>query len=169
MPNRRSQPHTGVFTRIGRSRLHGVGVLAIVDIPAGTVLFAGEDERVVWRRRRDVARLPAAHRALYEDFGMVDGAWIGVPRSLNRLSVGWYVNHSAKPNAVAGDDGRFRSLRHIRRGEEITADYRTFAAEPLPFRPRRQSPIPAIRPAPTRRPATSAPSARKPHGTVTAR
>lgn len=136
MPRRSQHPHHGVFTRIGRSRRHGVGVLAIVDIPAGTVLFAGEDERVVWRRRRDVARLPAAFRALYEDFGIVDGAWIGVPRSLNRLSVGWYVNHSARPNAVAGDDGRFRSLRRIRRGEEITADYRTFVDEPLPFRPR---------------------------------
>lgn len=136
MPIRRQHPHHGVFTRIGRSRRHGVGVLAIVDIPGDTLLFAGEDERVVWHRRREVARLPAAFRALYEDFGIVDGAWIGVPRSLNRLSVGWYVNHSATPNAVAGDDGRFRSLRRIRRGEEITADYRTFVDEPLPFRPR---------------------------------
>lgn len=136
MPPPRPRPHDGVFTRIGRSRLHGVGVLAIVDIPAGTLLFAGEDERVVWRERSEVACLPAAFRALYEDFGIVDGAWIGVPRSLNRLSLGWYVNHSATPNAVAGDDGRFRSLRRIRRGEEITADYRTFVDEPLPFRPR---------------------------------
>lgn len=136
MPRRSPSPHHGVFTRIGRSRRHGVGVLAIVDIPAGTLLFAGEDERVVWRKRREVARLPAVFRALYEDFGIVDGAWIGVPRSLNRLSVGWYVNHSSKPNAVAGDDGRFRSLRRIRRGEEVTADYRTFVDEPLPFRPR---------------------------------
>lgn len=136
MQSRSTHPHTGVFTRIGRSRRHGVGVIAIVDIPAGTRLFAGEDERVVWRRRRDVARLPPAQRALYEDFGIVDGAWIGVPRSLNRLSVGWYVNHSESPNAVAGDDGRFRSVRRIRRGEEVTADYRTFVDEPLPFRPR---------------------------------
>jgi SET domain-containing protein len=136
MPPSRPSPHDGVFTRIGRSRRHGVGVMAIVDIPAGTLLFAGEDERVVWRKRREVARLPAAFRALYEDFGIVDGSWIGVPRSLNRLSVGWYVNHSATPNAVAGDDGRFRSLRRIRRGEEITADYRTFVDEPLSFRPR---------------------------------
>lgn len=138
MARTRPLPHDGVYTRIGPSRRHGVGVLAIVDIAAGTLLFAGEDERVAWRRRRDVGRLPAALRALYEDFGMVDGAWIGVPRHLNRLSVGWYVNHSDTPNAIAGDDGRFRSRCRIRRGEEVTADYRTFADEPLPFRPRRR-------------------------------
>jgi len=46
------------------------------------------------------------------------------------------VNHSDEPNLVAGDDGRFRSLRRIATGEELTADYRTFVDEPLPFRPR---------------------------------
>lgn len=160
MDHRRTLPHHGVFTRIGPSRLHGVGVLAIVDIPAGTLLFAGEDERVVWRRRREVARLPAPFRALYEDFGIVDGAWLGVPRSLNRLSVGWYVNHSDTPNAVAGEDGRFRSVRRIRRGEEVTADYRTFVAEPLPFRPRRQRPSGRLRPALARKPSGLAPGTR---------
>lgn len=136
MSPQRPLPHDGVFARIGRSRRHGVGVLAIVDIPAHTLVFAGEDERAVWVRCRDVRALPPPLRALYEDFGMLDGAWLGVPRSFNRLSVGWYVNHSPRPNLVAGDDGRFRTLRRVRAGEELTADYRTFADAPLPFRPR---------------------------------
>lgn len=139
MPARRrsAPPHAGVYARIGRSTLHGVGVLAIRAIPKGTLVFAGEDERAVWLPRRSLARLPKALRALYEDFGMVDGDRIGVPRNFNRLSVGWYVNHAEQPNLVAGDDGRFRALRRIAAGEELTADYRTFADEPLPFRPRR--------------------------------
>ena len=78
-------------------------------------------------------KLPTALRALYEDFGMVSGELIGVPPSLNMLSVGWYVNHSDRPNVVAGEDGRFRTLRRIRKGEELTADYRTFVDEALPF------------------------------------
>ena len=135
---RRPRPHDGVYARIGRSRVHGVGVLAIRDIPAGTYVFRGEDERVTWCSRAAVRRLPQAVRALYEDFGMVWGERIAVPRSLNRLSVGWYVNHSTRPNIEADDDGRFFALRRIRTGEELTADYRTFADEPLPFRPRRQ-------------------------------
>jgi SET domain-containing protein len=130
-------PHDGVYARIGRSRVHGVGVIAIRDIPAGTRVFRGESERVTWVVRAQVRRLPEAIRSLYEDFGMVSGDHLGVPPTLNMLSVGWYVNHSERPNLEAGDDGRFRTLRVIRAGEELTADYRTFVDEPLPFRPKR--------------------------------
>lgn len=131
-------PHEGVYARIGRSRLHGVGVIAIRGIPAGTYVFRGESERVVWRSRAAVRRLAPALRSLYEDFGMVWGERIGVPPSLNRLSVGWYVNHADRPNLEVDDDGRFFARRRIRPGEELTADYRTFVDEPLPFRPRRR-------------------------------
>jgi SET domain-containing protein len=131
------RPHDGVYARIGTSRTHGVGVRAVRDIPAGTLVFHGESERVAWVSRAAVRRLPKAIRALYEDFGMVWGERIGVPPSLNMLSVGWYVNHSDRPNVEAGDDARFRTRRRIRKGEELTADYRTFVDEPLPFKPRR--------------------------------
>jgi SET domain-containing protein len=133
----RKAPHDGVYARIGLSDIHGVGVRAMRNIPRGTLVFQGESERVVWRSRAAVRRLPKDIRALYEDFGMVSGDQIGVPPSLNMLSVGWYVNHSDHPNVEAGDDGRFRALRRIRKGEELTADYRTFVDEALPFRPRR--------------------------------
>jgi hypothetical protein len=132
MPTRTS-PHDGVFARIGPSRIHGIGAIAIRDIPARTLVFRGEDERAVWVARSAVRKLPKAIRALYEDFGMVSGQQLGVPKNLNRLSVGWYVNHADAPNLVAGDDGRFRSVRRIKKGEELTADYRTFVDEPLPF------------------------------------
>lgn len=134
---KRPAPHEGVYARIGSSRVHGVGVLAIRDIPAGTLVFRGESERVAWVSRAEVRRLPKAVRSLYEDFGMVWRDRIAVPTSLNRLSVGWYVNHSERPNVEAGEDDRFRALRRIRKGEELTADYRTFVDEPLPFAPRR--------------------------------
>lgn len=130
-------PHEGVYARIGSSNVHGVGVIAIRDIPVGTLVFDGESERVVWVSRAEVRRMPKATRALYEDFGMVWEDKIGVPPSLNMLSVGWYVNHSDTPNVEAGDDGRFRALRRIKAGEELFADYRTFVDEPLPFKPRR--------------------------------
>jgi len=133
---RTRMPHDGVFTRIGRSATHGVGVIAIRPIPAGTLVFEGESELVVWVSRAEVRRMPRAIRALYEDFGMVWGDRLGVPPTLNMLSVGWYVNHSDTPNVEAGEDGRFRTLRRIRVGEELTADYRTFVEEPLPFRPK---------------------------------
>jgi len=135
---KRRRPHDGVYTRIGTSRVHGVGVRAIRDIPKGTLIFRGESERVVWVSRAWMRRLPPAIRALYEDFGMLWGGRIGVPPTLNMLSVGWYVNHADRPNVEAGDDGRFRALRRIRKGEELTADYRTFADDRLTFQPRQR-------------------------------
>ena len=135
-------PHEGVYARIGSSRVHGVGVIAIRDIPAGTLVFHGESERATWVSRAAVRRLPAAIRSLYEDFGMAWGDQLGVPTNLNRLSVGWYVNHSDRPNLEAGEDGRFRTLRRIRKGEELTADYRTFVDAALPFRPKRSGATP---------------------------
>ena len=134
---KRRAPHDGVYARIGTSRVHGVGVRAIRDIPRGTAVFRGESERVVWVSRAAIRRLPAALRRLYEDFGMLWGERIGVPPTLNMLTVGWYVNHSDRPNVEADDSGRFHALRRIRKGEELTADYRTFADEPLAFQPRR--------------------------------
>ena len=134
MPSR--SPHDGVYARIGLSRVHGVGVCAIRDIPAGTIVFRGESERVVWVSRAAVRRLPTALRKLYEDFGMVSGDQIGVPPTLNMLSVGWYVNHSDRPNLEADEEGRFVALRRIRKGDELTADYRTFVDQPLAFRPK---------------------------------
>ena len=130
----RRRPHDHVYARIGLSRIHGVGVLAIRDIPRGTQLFRGEDERVVWVRLADVRRLPRELRRLYTDFGMAWGKRIGVPRTLNMLSVGWYLNHSERPNTRADEDGRFHTLRRIRKGEELTADYRTFSHDDLTFR-----------------------------------
>src|SRR5262245_42749051 len=130
---RRRAPHAGVYARIGRSRIHGVGVLAIRIIPAGTEIFRGEDERVVWVPRAKVSRLPVELKRLYTDFGMSWGRRIGVPRTLNMLSVGWYLNHSERPNCEADEDGRFYRLRRIRKGEELTADYRTFADDWIAF------------------------------------
>ena len=143
----RRPPHDGVYARIGRSRIHGVGVLAIRDIPRGTRLFRGEDERVVWVRLARIRRLPPPLRRLYTDFGMAWGERIGVPRTLNMLSVGWYLNHSARPNTRCDEDGRFYALRRIRKGEELTADYRTFSDDDLTFR--------SMAERPRRRPARS--------------
>ena len=143
-PARSRRPHDGVYARIGRSRVHGVGVVAIRDIPKGTTVFRGEDERVVWVPQATVRRLARPLRQLYEDFAMLWGDRYGVPRTLNMLSVGWYLNHSSRPNVEADESGRFHALRRIRKGEELTADYRTFSDEKLAFRPKRsRRPLPA--------------------------
>ena len=140
MPARiRPSPHDGVFVRIARSSVHGIGVRAIRSIPAGTTLFRSDRARIVWVPGTVVRRLPAELRQIYDDFAMRWGDRYGVPRHLDLLTVGWYVNHSETPNVEADEAAYFRSLRDIRRGEELTADYRTFWRGTLAFRPQAAS------------------------------
>src|SRR3990167_9644051 len=46
------------------------------------------------------------------------GYWC--PQDFHRMSIGWYINHSAKPNISATN---WKTTRFIRPGEELTTDY----------------------------------------------
>ncbi|QDU19176.1 SET domain-containing protein [Urbifossiella limnaea] len=103
----------------------GVGVFATVDIPAGTVLtelFADDDVRFVpWA---DFAVLPGPAE-VRENFAVRydDGAYL--PRDLNRISVGWFLNDSRDPNLAHDADYVYFARRDIAAGEELLIDYDT--------------------------------------------
>jgi hypothetical protein len=44
------------------------------------------------------------------------------PRDWHRMSIGWYLNHSDRPN-VAMNGMRARATRAIPAGTELTVDY----------------------------------------------
>jgi len=158
-------PHDDVYVRIARSRIHGIGVRAIRDIPAGTTLFRSDRARIVWVPGAVVRRLSPELRRIYDDFAMRWGDRYGVPRHLDLLNVGWYINHSSTPNVEADEAAYFHTLRDIRKGEELTADYRTFWRGRLAFQPREAMPS-ALRARPPRAPAarTRRASASRPGG-----
>lgn len=56
---------------------------------------------------------------------------IYAPADFGRMSIGWYLNHSKRPNAHHRNYVYFAS-RDIRAGEEITIDYRTLESESGP-------------------------------------
>jgi uncharacterized protein len=101
----------------------GVGVFATADIPVGTVLhelFADDDVRFVPWAVFAALDLPAG---LKDNFPVRydDGAYL--PRDLNRMSVGWFLNDGRDPN-LAHDPGHvYFALRDIRAGEELLIDY----------------------------------------------
>lgn len=51
-------PHFGVYTRLGRSKTHGVGVFAIRKIKRGTKVFGSDDAGMVWIDKHQTKRLP---------------------------------------------------------------------------------------------------------------
>ena len=67
-------------------------------------------------------------------FGIVVWQGFYAPRNPIRMSLGWYINHSDRPNltiAVTPTKWTIRARRAIKAGEELTVDYGT-----LDFNPR---------------------------------
>ena len=123
-------PHERVYTRLKPSKIHGVGVFAIMDIPKGTYVFREDDESIVWVEKESLQFLPTEVKELYDDFCIIDGKRYGCPRHFDALTPSWYLNHSETPNVAADKDFRFFALRDIKIGEELTTDYRTYSDAP---------------------------------------
>jgi hypothetical protein len=100
------------------SRTHGVGVFTTRAVPRGArlALFDPDDWRFVRRPRGE-------ELALCRRFGVEDGDGFHCPARWDRMSIGWYLNHSTRPN-VRITGMRARAARRIRADEELTVDYR---------------------------------------------
>jgi SET domain-containing protein len=120
-------PHFGVYTRIGRSKIRGVGIIAILPIRKGTQIFFPDNDKLCWVKAIKLRRLPKEIRKLYEDFCIKKGRKYGCPVNFNKLTPAWYLNHSKDPNVAADSNYRFYALKNIKRGDELTADYRTYS------------------------------------------
>jgi len=120
-------PHERVYTRLMPSRLHGVGVVAIANIPKGTYVFEPDDDSLVPVRASATKSLPTDLRRLYEDFCILKGDDYECPSSFNRLTPTWFLNNSRDPNMAADSSFRFYAIRDIEAGEELTAEYTTYS------------------------------------------
>lgn len=128
-----TRPHEQVYTRLKVSRIHGVGVFAILDIPRGTYVFEGDTSDIVWYDEKDLdlPHQPESVQKLYEDFCILKTEKgrrkLGCPANFNNMNSSWYVNYSDKPNLAFDEENGFYTLRDIQEGEELTVDYDTYS------------------------------------------
>lgn len=124
-------PHYGVFTRIERSEISGVGVFAIRDIPKVTKIFYGdENDEMVWIDKEKLENQESDIKKLYEDFCVVKDGKYGCPKNFNQMPISWYLNDTQdaeKLNVRCGKDYVFFALRDIKKGEELLTNYDTYS------------------------------------------
>jgi len=98
--------------RVGKSKLHGRGVIAIKDIRKGEKVFTIKGRKVKFL----IDSQKKADAITYNLIGIGKNTWID-PNSFGR-----YYNHSCDPNS-----GIVRktavATKNIKKSEEITADY----------------------------------------------
>ena len=131
VPDVPQSPHAGVYVRLGRSPIHGLGVFATERIAAGTNVFANDRREITWvpRSIMDGPDLRDFQRKFYEDFAIRCGEQLGCPANFNLLTVGWYVNepkNGEDPNLRPTDDYELIAVRHIEVGEELTVLYSSY-------------------------------------------
>ncbi|MEX8497935.1 SET domain-containing protein [Leptothrix ochracea] len=110
--------------QVRRSKVHGRGVFALINIPAGAWIIEYIGEVIDWpealrRHPHDPAQPDHTFYFHIDDSRVIDG---GVRGNSSR-----WINHACAPNCDTEDDGgriHIRALRDIAAGEELTFDYR---------------------------------------------
>lgn len=110
------------------SAIHGIGVFALVDIPAGVdCLFSNDKSEWIHISTQEVDLLPPQSKALIENFCLYDDDGYFVPEyGFKMMDLSVYLNHSDSPNLISLNEGeRFKTIKNIKAGDELLIDYGT--------------------------------------------
>lgn len=118
------------YCRLGISQIHGVGVIAIRDIPKGTDPFFGIQKQAwIKLKQEDLKGLDSEIKRMLDDFMVTlpDGAILLNENGLNGMDISFFLNESKDPNVITLDEGdTFITKREIKKGEELTSNYSTY-------------------------------------------
>jgi SET domain-containing protein len=116
--------------RLMPSKIHGIGLFAIMNIKKGTDPFDSEPKHKWIKINKN--EFKSAHpevKKIIDDFYCFDekgNGWIP-ERGFYAMGLSFYLNHSKKPNLKRiDDDGNFITTKNIKKGEELTVDYDSY-------------------------------------------
>jgi SET domain-containing protein len=118
------------YCRIKPSKVHGVGVFAIANIPKGVNLFPDcscDLKKIKKINKKEVADLNPDTLKMMSDFLIESKTHYFTTTSLNNINISYFLNHSDQPNCewVEKDDS-FRPLKNIKKQEELTINYEKY-------------------------------------------
>ena len=122
---------SAVYCRHGITE-HGVGVIAIRDIPKGIDPLKNADPcgdvLEIPKSELDNCNAPEEAKNMVRDFcALQDGIYFVPDYGIDAITKFYFLNHSKTPNMHSPDKGEtFITSRKIKKGEELTADYDTY-------------------------------------------
>ncbi len=122
------------YCRLMPSKIEGVGVFAIRDIPKGKNPFWGiKNNKWLKFKTKELKRLDKEILKMIDDFFVIEkDETVYIPESgLNGVDVSFFVNNSKNPNLKIIEDGKnealnFKTIKKIKKGEELTVSYSTY-------------------------------------------
>jgi hypothetical protein len=118
------------FARPGASRVHGVGVFAVCNIPKGTIIapckgISGSWQTLEWAFENEVE--PGVINMMQDyvcspDYSCKD--FVFVPRDpMTTYPLQMLMNHSSSPNIAVNSNHQLEAIQDIRVGDELFEDY----------------------------------------------
>jgi SET domain-containing protein len=118
---------------LGASKIHNVGVFSGANIKKGEVVevWDKKDYKFVKRKEKEyMCKKNPELKFFFNRYCVETNEGWGCPKNFLRISTGWFLNHSKKPNLETKDDGdSFQALKNIKKGEELTLDYKILDEE----------------------------------------
>ena len=117
-----------MYCRLGVTR-HGVGVVAIRNIPKGIDPFKNCDPfgsvMRISKKEFESYNAPEEAKELVRDFcALQDGNYFVPTFGIDAIDKSYFLNHSQNANMVTKDKGEtFITKRVVKAGEELTANY----------------------------------------------
>mgnify|MGYP002076612181 CR=1 FL=1 len=119
-----------IYCRIGISKIHGVGVIAIKDIKKGTNPFknlSDEKDKIVALTNSDLRNVDSEVKKIVNDFFGNGRTFDVLYYGPNYINISYYLNHSKTPNLDLIDNGEpylgFSANRDIKKNEELLINY----------------------------------------------
>lgn len=123
------------YCRLKGSKIEGVGVFAIRNIPKGKNPFLGSINQPWYKFNiKDLnKKLDKEVLKLIDDFCVIEkNGEVYIPKTgLNGIDISFFVNNSKNPNLKIKENGKDEALtfitkRIIKKGEELTVTYATY-------------------------------------------
>jgi len=121
-----------IYCRIGISKINGVGVIAIKDIPLGINPFKNlsrEKENIIELTNKDLKNVDKNVVKIINDFfGSQQKTYDVLYQGPNYINISFYMNHSKNNNIDIVEDSKkeyfeFMTNRIIKKNEELTINY----------------------------------------------